>query len=219
MTLTKRDTLVLQVESWWMMLKLIQKSCDAAKSEVHFRMSQHHKSVYSEQLLVGKEVFCFYGTHGMFRATDKVLYINVWSYLKQLHSGLHKTASWYGIWIFEFWKLVSCLFMETYNNNSECNNLLKKLQHPSIGNELHIFIDSSCYCRCIDLHSDKCNHIIIYLCIFEHKSLHSCLLQKCFEHHGSSSSSSSSTFLPLLHSRCFSGPHWSFSGQIFSLSG
>jgi len=58
------------------MLKLIQKSCDAANSEIHIRMSQHHKSIYPVQLLVGKEVFWFYGTHGMFRATDKVLYIN-----------------------------------------------------------------------------------------------------------------------------------------------
>jgi len=57
-------------------------------------------------------------------------------------------------------------------------------------------------------------HIIIYLCIFWHESLHSSLLQKYFEYHGRSSSSSSITLLPLHHNRPFSGPHFSFLGQF-----
>ena len=39
MTQTKRDTLVHQVGGWGMRLKLIPKSCDVAKCEVQFRMS------------------------------------------------------------------------------------------------------------------------------------------------------------------------------------
>ena len=35
----KKGTLVLQVGGWRMRLKLIQKSCNAAKSEIQFRIS------------------------------------------------------------------------------------------------------------------------------------------------------------------------------------
>ena len=79
MTHTKRDTLVLQVGGWGMRLKLIQKFFEATKSEIHFRISSTIKREYPEQLLFGKEVFCFLWNSGggIFRATDKVLYINV----------------------------------------------------------------------------------------------------------------------------------------------
>ena len=77
MTQTKRDTLVLQVGGWGMRLKLIQKFCHAAKSEIQFRISNTINQNTLSSFYLVKKSFVFYGTQGIFRATDKVLYINV----------------------------------------------------------------------------------------------------------------------------------------------
>jgi hypothetical protein len=77
MTQTKRDTLVVQVVCWGMRLTLIQKFCHAAKSEIQFIMSNTiNQNILSSFYLV-KKFFVFYGTRGIFKATDKVLYVNV----------------------------------------------------------------------------------------------------------------------------------------------
>jgi len=77
MTQTKRDTLVLQVGGWRMRLELIQRSCDAAKSEIQFRISSTINQYILSSFQLVKKCFVFYGTQGIFRATDIVLYINV----------------------------------------------------------------------------------------------------------------------------------------------
>jgi len=81
MTQTKRDTLVLQVGGWGMRLKLIQKFCHAAKSEIQFRISNTINQNTLSSFYLVKKSFVFYGTRGgcggIFRAIDKVLYINV----------------------------------------------------------------------------------------------------------------------------------------------
>ena len=76
-TQTERDTLVLQAGGWGMKLKLIQKFFHAANSEIQFRISNTiNQNILSSFYLV-KQSFVFYGTQGIFIATDKVLYINV----------------------------------------------------------------------------------------------------------------------------------------------
>jgi len=60
-----------------MRLKLILKSCDAAKSEIQFRIANTINQYILSSFWLVKKCFVFYGTQGMFRATDKVLYINV----------------------------------------------------------------------------------------------------------------------------------------------
>jgi len=76
-TQTKRDTLVLQIGGCGLRLKLIQKFCHAAKSEIQFRISNTiNQNILCSFYLV-KKSFVFYGTREIFRATDKVLYINV----------------------------------------------------------------------------------------------------------------------------------------------
>jgi hypothetical protein len=64
MTQTKRDTLVLQVGGRRMRLKFIQKSCDAAKFEIHFRIySTINQNILSSFYLV-KNVFFFMELRG-----------------------------------------------------------------------------------------------------------------------------------------------------------
>ena len=62
---------------WGMRLKHIQKFCHATKSEIQFRISNtiNHNNPSSFNLV--KKCFVFYGTQGIFRAADKVLYVNV----------------------------------------------------------------------------------------------------------------------------------------------
>jgi len=60
MTQTKRDNLVLQVGSWGMRLKLIPKSCDAAKCAVQFRMSNTISQNILRTFYLVKNVFFFF---------------------------------------------------------------------------------------------------------------------------------------------------------------
>jgi hypothetical protein len=60
-----------------MRLKLLQKFCDAAKSEIHFRICNTITQNILSSFYLAKKCFVFYGTLGIFRATDKVLDINV----------------------------------------------------------------------------------------------------------------------------------------------
>jgi hypothetical protein len=62
---------------WGMRLKLIQKFCHAAKSEIQFRISSTINQNILNRFYLVKKSFVFYGTQGIFIATDKVLYINV----------------------------------------------------------------------------------------------------------------------------------------------
>ena len=60
-----------------MRLKLIQKSFDAAKSGIHFRISNTMNQYILSSFYLVKKCFIFYGTQGIFRATDRLLYISV----------------------------------------------------------------------------------------------------------------------------------------------
>jgi hypothetical protein len=71
MTQTERDTLVLKVGGWGMRLKLIQKFCDAANSEIQFRISNTiNQNILSSFYLV-KKCFVFYGTQAIFKQLIK----------------------------------------------------------------------------------------------------------------------------------------------------
>ena len=63
------------------------------------------------------------------------------------------------------------------------------------------------------IHSYKFLHIIVYLCIFWHESLHSCLLQKCFEHLFSTTGPFQGHTLP------FQGKSFLFQGSTVSFQG